>query len=266
MNKEGSVRNFLGQKAITVGSSFSLDSRAGRELTMYYNFDGKKPLEEIVFDNENSFISDREVIFQTEPSVFLLHNQFPLTLPGNRIEVEKLYSTCKENTNTIRMAHITPGLKKTQIEQINALDEITRYNLVTDLAKFYPQFTITNGYAFEGSVGEYGGLLDSPSFEQVSAVEGFAKPQREEVGDRSIWKIAKEYPQKKEYERIILSFGLDYSIPENTVEVINKRSDEFVKAMELRGQDAITMIDQIARPSIEIRRQSFYDTDTSLDR
>jgi len=267
MSKEGSVRNFIaGRQAFSVGSPFSLDSRNGEAArTMYYDFDGKKPMEEIVFGESKALLSDKDVISQADPIVFLMYGNFPLSLPGNRVEVEKLFSSEKDSPGNASIAHITPGLKKSQVEQINALDEQTKHALLQDLSNYYPRFSITQGIGFEGFLGEYGGLLDSPGYEQIIAVEGFAKPFRQEINDRAIWKIAKEYPQKNEYEKIVLSFGLNYSVPENNEDAMSKRSDEFIKAMELKGKDALDMLDQIARPSIEIRRQSLYDTDTIID-
>lgn len=267
MSKEGSVRNFLGiVDVFAVGCPLSLDSRNGGALrSLYYEMDEGSPYESVDCDQPPLLISDQRTIFQTDPVVFSLYNLKRLTLPGAQTLIEKLVNPFVGEEGSSYQAQLVPELGKSQVDQINSLDDKTKFAVLSDLSTYYPKFVITQGNIFEGYLGDDQAFIDSPVFEHIPEIEGFTTPLTEEIGGRSIWKIAKEYPQKKSYETIVLSFGLNYSLTDNDPGVMTARADEFIKAVEVGGQDARTMIGRLATPSIQIRRKSLYDMDNSRD-
>jgi len=266
MSQERPVKKFVGNEMLFTFGSISLDSPNGESsLSLYYDLEKGSPLEEITFDNKaQTYISDRWTILQKNPVNFGPSRLERVTLPGASIVGEKLTNSAEDGESQI--AYITPGLSKTHIDFINSLNEIRRSEVVNDLQRYYPRFIVTQGNMFEAYLGETFTLWDYPGFQSSSSVEGFVTPFIEKTNGRTTWKIAKEYPEEKDYEKLVLSFGLDYTSTSMDEEIMKQRSDEFIKAMELKGKDALDILDQIARPSIEIRRQSLYDTDTSTDR
>ena len=262
MRQEGLIRNFIGLVDVfAVGSPISLDSHKGDvNRTLYYELEGTNPYEEISFDQSPLFISEPRTIAERDPIVFPLYNSQRLILPGGRTVIEKLTNPSVEGDSYI--AHMEAGLSASQIAQINALDGETKMAVLSDLYTNYPRFIVTQGNIFEGYLGSERAFFDSAGVENTSRVfDGFAKPYVDDTDGQSTWKIAKEYPQKKGYERVVMSMGLEYNLPENNPEATSERENAFVRAMEVGGKDAREMLGRIARPSFEIRRQSLYDID-----
>lgn len=260
MHKEGMIRNFLGTiDVFAVGAGQSLDGSRESMRTLYYRYDSKKPAQEIDFGEKPLLVSDRKSLLQTDGVVFEYHPLSRVTLPGESIVTEKLTNPQEENS-TSYLAEIVPGLKNNSLTELKEFDKDIQHAVLSDLLTYYPKTVITQGNVIEVCLSDGSRpLVDSPNFLYPQRIEGFAKSHLETNDGVSVWKIAKAYPLKEEHEKAVLVFGLEYSLPENDKDAVNKRGDEFVRAMELGGEDAREMLAKIARPSIEIRKQSLYD-------
>lgn len=261
MSHENSVRNILGvYEVFTIGGSHSLDSQRGDTIrTLYYPLKGDRSYEEIDMGEKPVFISDKKTILQKEGIVFELNQFTRITLPGETMTIERLVNPQVEDRGGSYIAEIVPGLPKESIAEISMLDSKTKEAVTSDLLDYYPKTVITQGNIFEVYLSNgFRVFVDSPGFSMSSRVDGFAKPYEDNSEGVSIWKIAKEYPQKKSHERLVLTIGLDYTASDNDEDAIIRRSDEFIKAMEIGGEDARKMLAKIARPTIEIKKQSIY--------
>lgn len=260
--KEG-TRNILGvYDLFAMGIPSSLDTRSGEATrTLYYSFDDSKPYQEIDFTEKPLFISDKKVLLRDEAVVFEYHSLSRVTLPGASTTLEKLVYARDKDLGASYVAEMVPGLNQEQISLINSLDRDAKQAVLSDLVTHYPRFVITEGNIVEGYLADgRRPLVKSAGYSELERIEGFIKPYQKEENGSATWKIAKEYPQKNEHEKVILSFGINYSLPEKDDESMLRRADEFGKAIELGGEDAREMLSRIARPTIEIRKQNLYDT------
>lgn len=259
MERQG-VRNFLGMvDVVSVGSRLSLDSQNGdSSRTLYYKQRGDLPYEEISLGDKPFMISDKRTVSRADPLVFSLYDVYHFSIPGGEITLEKLSVPSNGEPETIHIAQIVPFLGDTNVNKLKSLDEDTRILVLSDLVRYYPKFVITQGNIFEAYLGEMRAFLDSPGFEHPAKIEGFADAYQDKKDGWTDWKIAKEYPQKKNYTTTILRFGLRYLLPDMDIDSINQRTNEFVKNIELGGKDTLDMIERIAVPSVEIREQGLY--------